>query len=82
MYEYWGQSDPTREVNSMVSKEEMAAKVPQIYSGNVKIKKCPKAHSLKRPADPVSIGTCFRLFTLFAVVTSFNSLGCWLLAGM
>jgi hypothetical protein len=53
-YEYWGQSDPTRrEVNRKVSKEEMAARVSQIYSGNVKIKKGPKAHSLKRPADPV-----------------------------
>jgi hypothetical protein len=25
-YEYWGQSDPTREVNRKVSKEEMAAR--------------------------------------------------------
>jgi hypothetical protein len=31
----------------------MAARVSQIYSGKVKIKKCPKAHSPKRPADPV-----------------------------
>jgi hypothetical protein len=45
-YEYWGQSDPTRE-------EEMAARVSQMYSGRVKVKKCPKAHSLKRLADPV-----------------------------
>jgi hypothetical protein len=58
-YEYWGQSDPTCEVSRKVSKEEMAARVSQIYSGKVKIKKCPKAHSLKRPADPVSTGTCF-----------------------
>jgi hypothetical protein len=82
VYEYWWQSDPTREVNHKVSKEEMATKVPRIYSGKVKIKKCPKAHSLKRQADPVSTGTCFRLSTLFAVVTSFNSLGHWLLTGM
>jgi hypothetical protein len=47
-YEYWGQSDPTREVNRKVSKEEMAARVSQMYSGKVKVKKCPKAHSLKR----------------------------------
>jgi hypothetical protein len=53
VYEYWGQSNPTREINRMVYKEEMAAKVSQMYSGKVKIKKCPKAHSLKRPADPV-----------------------------
>jgi hypothetical protein len=52
-YEYWGQSDPTREVNRKVSKEEMAARVSQMYSGKVKVKKCPKAHSLKRPANPV-----------------------------
>jgi hypothetical protein len=53
MYEYFGQLDPTRVVNLKVSKEEMAARVSQIYSGKVKIKKCPKAHSLKRPTDPV-----------------------------
>jgi hypothetical protein len=52
-YEYCGQSDPTREVNRMVSKEEMASRVSQMYSGKVKVKKCPKARSLKRPADPV-----------------------------
>jgi hypothetical protein len=37
----------------MVSKEEMEARLSQIYSGKEKIKKCPKAHSLKRPTDPV-----------------------------
>jgi hypothetical protein len=52
-YEYYGQSDPTREVNRKVSKEEMAARVSQMYFGKVKVKKCPKAHSLKRLADPV-----------------------------
>jgi hypothetical protein len=52
-YEYWGQLDPTREVNHKIFKEEMAARVSQIYYGKVKIKKCPKAHSLKRSADPV-----------------------------
>jgi hypothetical protein len=52
-YEYWGQSDPTREVYRKVSKEEMSARVSQMYSGKVKVKKCPKAHSLKRPADMV-----------------------------
>jgi hypothetical protein len=51
-YEYCWQSDPTREVNRKVSKEEMAARVSQMYSGKVKVKKCPTAHSLKRPADP------------------------------
>jgi hypothetical protein len=52
-YEYCEQSDPTHEVNHKVSKEEMAARVPQMYSGKVKVKKCPKAHSLKRSTDPV-----------------------------
>jgi hypothetical protein len=52
-YEYCGQLDPTHEVNRKVSKEKMAARVSQMYSGKVKVKKCPKAHSLKRPADPV-----------------------------
>jgi hypothetical protein len=53
MYEYCGQSDPTRKVNRKVSKEEMAARVSQMYSGKVKVKKCPKAHLLKRLADQV-----------------------------
>jgi hypothetical protein len=52
-YEYCGQSDPTREVNRNVSREEMMARVSQIYSGKVKVKKCPRAHLLKRPADSV-----------------------------
>jgi hypothetical protein len=48
-------------VNRKISKEEMAARVSQIYSGKVKIKKCPKAHSLKRSADPVSLVKCFQV---------------------
>jgi hypothetical protein len=65
-YEYCGQSDPTREVNRKVSKEEMAARVSQMYSGKVKVKRCPKAHSLKRPADPLRscdllVGRCISL---------------------
>jgi hypothetical protein len=52
-YEYYGQSDTTRELNRKVSKEEMAAQDSQMYSGKVKVKKCPKEHSLKRPAGPV-----------------------------
>jgi hypothetical protein len=52
-YDYCGQSDPTHEVNRKVSKEKMAARDSQIYSGKVKVKKCPRAHSLKRSADPV-----------------------------
>jgi hypothetical protein len=39
-YEYWGQSDPTHEVNRKVSKGEMAARVSRMYSGKVKVKKC------------------------------------------
>jgi hypothetical protein len=52
-YEYVGQSDPTRDVNRKVSKEEMAARVDQMYAGKVKVKKCSKAYSLKRPVDPI-----------------------------
>jgi hypothetical protein len=52
-YEYCGQSDPTHEVNCKVAKEEMVAR-SQIYSGKVKVKKCPRAHLLKRSADPVT----------------------------
>jgi hypothetical protein len=53
VYEYCGQSDPTREVNRKASKEEMAARVSQMYFGKVKVKKCLRAHSWKWPADPV-----------------------------
>jgi hypothetical protein len=53
VYEHCGQSDPTCEVNHKVSKEEMAAIVSRMYSGKVNVKKCPKAHSLKRSVDPV-----------------------------
>jgi hypothetical protein len=53
-YEYWGQLDPTHEVNCKVSQEDMAARVTQIYTGRIQNKKCPKAHSLTRPADPLS----------------------------
>jgi hypothetical protein len=31
----------------------MVARVSRMYSGKVKVKKFLKAHSLKRPADPV-----------------------------
>jgi hypothetical protein len=56
-YEYWGQSNSTRVVNRKVSMENMAVRVSQIYSSKVKIKKFPRAYSLKRPADLVSPGT-------------------------
>jgi hypothetical protein len=52
-YEYVGQSDPTRDFHRKVSKEEMAARFSQMYAGRVKVKKCPKVYSLKRPGDPV-----------------------------
>jgi hypothetical protein len=59
----------------------MVSRVSQICSGKVEIKKCLKAHSLKRPADQVSPGTVLDLFTLFVDFTSFNPFGRWLLAG-
>jgi hypothetical protein len=52
-YEYCGQPDPTHEVNHKISNEEMASRLSQMYSGKVKVKKCSRAHSLKRPTDPV-----------------------------
>jgi hypothetical protein len=65
-YEYWEQSDPMHEVNCKVSKEEMTARVSQMYFGKVKVKKFPKGHSLKRPADPVR--SCDLHFGRFAVL--------------
>ena len=53
VYEYWGQTDPTREDCRKVSKEEMVTRVSQIISGKIRNKTCPKAHSLVRPANPV-----------------------------
>jgi hypothetical protein len=38
-YKYWGQSYPTRDVNGKVSNEEMAARVSQMYSRKVNVKK-------------------------------------------
>jgi hypothetical protein len=55
-YEYWGQSDPTHEANCKVSQEEMATRVTQLYTGWIKQRNYPKAHSLTRPAGPVSLG--------------------------
>jgi hypothetical protein len=56
-YEYWAQSDPTREVNRKVFKEEMVTRVSHIYARKARIKKSPKAYSLSRPTDSVSLGT-------------------------
>jgi hypothetical protein len=56
-YEYWRQSDPTRKASCKVPKDEMAARVSQIYAERAPIKKCPKAYSLSRPADLVSPST-------------------------
>jgi hypothetical protein len=53
-YKYWGQSDPTREANRKVSNNEMVARITQLYTGRIRNKRCPKAHSLNRPANPVS----------------------------
>jgi hypothetical protein len=53
-YEYWGQSDPPREANRKVPKEEVMARVSQIYAGRTRIKKFPKVYSFSRPADLVS----------------------------
>jgi hypothetical protein len=50
VYEYWGQTYPTHDMNRKVSREEMAMRVSQNYAGKARIKKCLKAYSLKRPA--------------------------------
>jgi hypothetical protein len=47
-YEYWEQSDPMREVNRKVSKEEMAARVSQMYAAAIR----PRLFRLK-PRVPV-----------------------------
>ena len=39
-YEYWGQTDPTREANQKVSKEEMVTRVTQLFSGVIRNKTC------------------------------------------
>jgi hypothetical protein len=53
-YEYRGQSDPTRETNRKVCRDEMVARVTKQYVSRIRNNRCPKAHSLTRPADPVS----------------------------
>jgi hypothetical protein len=45
-YEYWGQSDPTREANRKVPRDEMVAIVTKQYVGPMRNKTCLKAHSL------------------------------------
>lgn len=54
VFEYWGQTDPTRKVGRKISREEMTTRVGTMYIGRPWNKNCPKAYSLKRPADPVS----------------------------
>jgi hypothetical protein len=54
-YEYWGLPDPTREVNRNVSRDEMVTRFTQLYIGRIRNKKCLKAHSLTRSADPVCL---------------------------
>ena len=46
VYEYWGFSDPTREVNRKVPKEEMVTRVTRLYCGTIRNKTCPNAYSL------------------------------------
>ena len=69
-YEYWGFSDPTREVNWKVPKEEMVARVMRLFCGTIRNKTCPKAQSLLRPADLVR--SCLVLhIALDDLITSF-----------
>ena len=66
-YEYWGFSDPTREVNRKVPKEEMVARVMRLLCGTIRNKTCPKAHSLLRPADLVR--SCLNLYFILHRMT-------------
>jgi hypothetical protein len=65
-------------VNRKVSREEMVARVSQIYAGKARLKKCLKANSLKRPAVPVSPGLIKSFFSV-CWFTSFDSFGLCLL---
>jgi hypothetical protein len=58
-YEYWGQSDPTRVVRRKVSKEEMVARMKNIFIGCIYNRKCPKALSVYRPSEEVSLRPSF-----------------------
>ena len=55
--EYSGPCDPTRELPSLWTQEEMTRRVETLFSGDVEITNegCPPAYSLKRPADEVSL---------------------------
>ena len=52
-YEYCGQTDPTRVQQRKVSKQEMVARVRELFNGVIRNWTCPKAFSLTRPADVV-----------------------------
>jgi hypothetical protein len=66
-YEYWGQSDPTHEINRKVSKEEMVTRVSQMYSGKVKVKKCPKAVVEEVDLPSQILRLTFRSFASFSI---------------
>jgi hypothetical protein len=52
-YEYLGQSDPTHVVNQKVSKEEMATRVLQIYTGKARqeVPEGTLAEAVDRPGE-------------------------------
>jgi diphthamide synthase (EF-2-diphthine--ammonia ligase) len=54
-YEYWGQSDPTWIIRRKVSKEEMVARVKNIFTMRIRNRECPKALSVYRPSVEVSL---------------------------
>jgi hypothetical protein len=54
-YQYWGQSNPNRVIPRKVSKEEMVVCVKNIFVGRIHNQTCPKALSVYRPTDVVSL---------------------------
>lgn len=53
LYEYSGPLDLTRAVQRKVTRGEITNRVSEFFRSVIKNKHCPKAYSLKRPADPV-----------------------------
>jgi hypothetical protein len=54
-----GQFNPTQVVRRKVSKEEMAVWVKNIFSRRIHDWECPKALSVYRPSEAVSLRPCF-----------------------
>jgi hypothetical protein len=53
VFEYWGQSDPTRVAQRKVSKAEMMARVKNVFGGWVRNKGAPRhwGYTARRPGE-------------------------------